>query len=961
MSKISKQLSELLSGAGQSAEYKYKGKNCLITGITDDTRKVSEGNIFICVKGGSFDGHTAAADMLAKGAAAVVCDRDLGLGAKQIIVSDTRKFYGLLVAEWFDHPEKELILVGITGTNGKTTMATMIHHIITYAGGKSGLIGTAGTLCGKEPMKRDDSTPTTPKVFELYEIFRTMVDNGCKYCVMEVSSFALEQNRIGPAVYTCGVFTNLTEDHLDYHKTMENYYNAKKLLFTDHCKIAFINTEDDYGARLYKETHCTKYSYGIKGGTSVYASHIKYSDGAAHFWFCIPGKSFPFNLKMMGAYNVANATAAIAVCSKLNVPIGKITEAVNTFNGVRGRCENIPTGRNFYIVCDYAHSPDALENMLPSIKENTEGRLICLFGCGGDRDRTKRPLMAKAAAKYADYLIVTSDNPRNEEPDAIIDEIITGLEGSNTPYERITDRRAAIFHAVKMAKKGDVIVLAGKGHEDYQILKDNVHIHFDEREICAEALASLSKADTSESASLCSGMSIDEICAACGGKKSHIPTSARFINADRISSDTRTITPGCIFIAFKGDRFDGHNFVHDAVVKGAVAAITEYPVGEEPCIVVESTHRAILEIAAHYRRKFTLKLVGITGSVGKTTTKEMTALALSSKYETLKTEGNHNNEIGMPFTLLKLSPYHKAAVIEMGMSHFGEIERLSKTCRPTIAVITNIGWSHAENLGSQEGILKAKLEILTGAEPSAPLIINGDDPLLYPLTRKITDREIISCGAKNKDCTYVAENILSEADSVSFDIVKSGEKLGEIKLPCPGVHHVIDALIAYAAAVKAGCDGTAVCRKLESFRLDGLRQHIEHRKGQTLIIDCYNAAPNSMMAAIDVLCDTKPASGGKRVAVLGDMLELGSMSPELHKRVGEYAAEKGIDMLVCYGSYAAYMAKSAEALGIPCCCSSDKETILNFLNFKLKEGDVVLFKASRGIHMEEIIEGYYGK
>ena len=961
MGKNSRQLSNLLNGAGQTASYKYKGRDCLITGITDDTRNVSEGNIFVCVKGNKFDGHTAAADMLSKGAAAVVCDRDLGLKDRQIIVADTRKFYGLLVAEWFDHPEKELILVGITGTNGKTTMATMIHHIITCAGGKAGLIGTAGTLCGKEPLERDDSTPTTPKVFELYEIFRTMADKGCKYCVMEVSSFALEQNRIGPAVYTCGVFTNLTEDHLDYHGTMENYYNAKKKLFTDHCKIAIINTEDEYGARLYKETPCSKYSYGIQGGTSVYASHIKYSGGAAHFWFCIPGKSFPFSLKMMGSYNVANATAAIAVCSKLNVPIGTITEAVNSFNGVRGRCENIPTGRNFYIVCDYAHSPDALENMLPAIKANTEGRLICLFGCGGDRDRTKRPLMAKAAAKFADYLIITSDNPRNEEPDAIIDEIITGLDGSNTPYERITDRRSAIFHAVKIAEKGDVIVLAGKGHEDYQVLKDNVHIHFDEREICAEALASLVKPKIEESTSLCSGMSIDEICTAVGGKKYHIPSSSRFINAEQISSDTRTIIPGSIFIAFKGDRFDGHNFVHDAVVKGAAAAITEYPVGDEPCIVVESTRKAILQLAAHYRRKFTPKLVGVTGSVGKTTTKEMIALALSSKYNTLKTEGNHNNEIGMPFTLLQLSPNHKAAVIEMGMSHFGEIERLSKTCQPTIAVITNIGWSHAENLGSQEGILKAKLEILSGAEPSAPLIINGDDRLLYPLTEKITDREVITCGVKNKGCTYTAENIVTDNSSVRFDIIKDGQKLDEICLPCPGAHHVIDSLIAYAAAVKAGCEGHAVCKKLEGFRLDGLRQHIEERKGQTLIIDCYNAAPDSMMAAIDVLCDIKPASGGKRVAVLGDMLELGAMSPELHERVGEYAAEKGIDMLVCYGNYAAYIAKRAEALGIPCCCSKDKATILNYLNFKLSEGDAVLFKASRGVHMEEIIEGYYGK
>ena len=491
MKEIRKKLSALLTDAGKSAEYAYSGGDCDITGITDDTRSVSEGCIFICVKGARFDGHTAAAEMLEKGAAAVVCDHDLGLGDRQIVVSDTRKFYGHLTAAWFEHPEKQLTLIGITGTNGKTTLATMVHDILSYTGEKTGLIGTTGALIGNEPVERDDSTPTTPKVYELYKIFRMMADQGCKYCVMEVSSFALEQNRIGPAVYECAVFTNLTRDHLDYHGTMENYYQAKKKLFTDHCKCAFINTEDSYGERLYNEISCPKYSYGLKGDTSIYASYIKHSGGVTKFWFCCPGKSFPFTLRMMGGYNILNATAAIAVCAQLKIPMEKITEAMGCFKGVRGRCEIIPTGKDFFIVCDYAHSPDALENMLPSIKENTEGRLICLFGCGGDRDRTKRPLMAKAAAQFADYLIVTSDNPRNEDPDAIIDEIMTGLEGSEVPCDRITDRKEAIFHAVRIARKGDVIVLAGKGHEDYQVLAGNVHIHFDEREIVAQGLALL--------------------------------------------------------------------------------------------------------------------------------------------------------------------------------------------------------------------------------------------------------------------------------------------------------------------------------------------------------------------------------------------------------------------------------------------------------------------------------------
>ncbi len=958
MNEIRKQLFDLLADAGKAAKYSYNGSDCTVTGITDDTRSLLPGNIFICVKGGSFDGHTAAAEMLEKGAAAVVCSHDLGLGNRQIITPDTRKLYGLLAAAWFDHPEKRLILVGITGTNGKTTLASMISHILSFTGEKTGLIGTTGVFIGEKAVPRDDSTPTTPKVSELYKLFREMADSGCKYCVMEVSSFALEQNRIGPAVYECAVFTNLTRDHLDYHKTMENYYLAKKRLFTDHCRLALINTEDAYGERLYGEISCPKLSYGIKGGTSVYASYIKYSDSKAKFWFCQQGKSYPFTLNMMGSYNISNASAAIAVCSSLGVPMEKITNAMSGFKGVRGRCEMIPTGRDFFIVCDYAHSPDALENMLPSIRENTEGRLICLFGCGGDRDRTKRPLMARAAAKYADHLIVTSDNPRNEDPDDIIDEIMTGLEGSTVPCDRITDRRKAIFHAAAIARKGDVIVLAGKGHEDYQILAGNVHIHFDEREICAEALAALSSTK----------MTVGEISSVCGGKCINIPDITVEIDAKDIVSDSRSVKKGCLFAAYRGERFDGHSFVSSAVSDGAAAALTDHKINGCPCIVVPDVTKAVLDIAAHYRRKFSPVLVGVTGSVGKTTTKEMIALALSSEYKTYKTPANRNNEIGMPFSLLELAPEHEAAAIEMGMSHFGEIRRLSETCRPDICVITNIGWSHAENLGSsQEGILKAKLEILDGAAPSAPLIVSGDDPYLAPLKDKLTDRKVVICALENKNADFTAEDITVSDGKTSFTVVKNNIRGERVTLPCIGSHHILDCLFAFAAVYEAAelsdrkYNEKAAAQSLSHFEAEGLRQHMEDRNGVLLIIDCYNAAPDSMKAALNVLCDTE--AKGSRTAVLGDMLELGELSPALHKEVGKYAAQKGINKVICFGKNAEHIAAGAKEYakgGTEVYYFADKADIIKIIKETVKRGDAVLFKASRGMHMEDIIGECFG-
>lgn len=455
-----------------------------ISSVTDNTKKVRKDCIFVCVKGGSFDGHDAAAEMLEKGAAVIVAERDLGLGNKQIITDNSRKFYGELCAAWFDHPEKKLKIIGVTGTNGKTTISNVIKNIFMKNGIKTGLIGTICNEIGDETVHTDN---TTPMAFDYMCLLDKMVKAGCKYAVMEVSSFGLVQHRIGPTHFDMGIFTNLTQDHLDYHKTMENYYQAKKMMF-DECDYALINTDDEYGRRIFSEISCKKERYGISSEADYYADAIKIKSDGTSFWYCYNGKSQLVNMKMTGMFNVSNVTAAISVCLKAGLPIEDILKAVSEYNGVKGRCEIIPTGRDFTVICDYAHTPDAVENILKSVREYTEGRLICMFGCGGNRDAKKRPLMAKAAAKFADRLIITSDNPRDEIPEAIIDDILAGLKDSEIPFDVVVDRTKAIHHSLKIAEKGDIIVLAGKGHEDYQVLPGNEHIHFDEREIVSEGL-----------------------------------------------------------------------------------------------------------------------------------------------------------------------------------------------------------------------------------------------------------------------------------------------------------------------------------------------------------------------------------------------------------------------------------------------------------------------------------------
>ena len=458
-----------------------------ITGITSDTRsEIKGGELFVCIKGKTFDGHTAAAEMLEKGCAAVVCEKDMGL-EKQIIVKDTREFFPLLCSAWFGHPEKELTLIGVTGTNGKTTSTTVLKKVLSEFGYKVGLIGTCQNEIGDEifPTSR-----TTPEPYDLFELFRKMADAKCDYVVMEVSSQGLEQKRVAGCRFKAGVFTNLTQDHLDVHGTMENYYQAKKLLF-DICDTAIVNIDDDYGKRYVSEITCPVKTYAIYEKADYRAGDVVLCASGVKYVFSDGKTKHNVSFAMPGLFNVSNTLAVIACCETLGFDVDRTIKVLGKIKGVRGRAEIIPTGRDFTVICDYAHTPDALVNVLSAIKNSASGKVKCLFGCGGNRDKSKRPLMASAAADNADFLIVTSDNPRNEDPDEIIKDILVGLKDKKTPYITITDRREAIHWAVKNAGKDDIIVLAGKGHEDYQILAGGKKIHFDEREVVAEALEEL--------------------------------------------------------------------------------------------------------------------------------------------------------------------------------------------------------------------------------------------------------------------------------------------------------------------------------------------------------------------------------------------------------------------------------------------------------------------------------------
>lgn len=423
-----------------------------------------------------------------------------------------------------------------------------------------------------------------------------------------------------------------------------------------------------------------------------------------------------------------------------------------------------------------------------------------------------------------------------------------------------------------------------------------------------------------------------------------------------ISTDTRQLPEGCLFLALRGKNFDGHNFVKQAISNGAVAAVTDTQIADAPCLVVGDTGQALLDIASLYREKFDIPVVAVTGSVGKTTTKEFIACVLSEKYNTLKTQANLNNEIGMPKTLLGLTREHDAVVLEMGMNHFHEIAHMSRSAKPTIAVITNIGFSHIENLGSQEGIKKAKLEILEGMQSDTPLITSADDTLLATLKTEL-DRPVYTFSTQGNSADVSAEDIKEENGVTTFTICHGDKKLLAV-LPAIGEHNVKNALSAYLVGVLTGMEEQEILCGLAKYQPTGMRQNIMEKNGQTVIADCYNASPDSMKAGLGVL-GNYPCEG-RRIAVLGDMLELGSLSGELHARVGEMARDAGIDMLFCYGREAQQIASHAgDKLSV--FCTENADTLIEQLRTVAKEGDVVFFKASHGMHLEQIIERLYGE
>ena len=456
-----------------------------IGGVSYDSRSVQPGELFAAIVGFESDGHRYIPAAAERGAVAVLCEKAPETEIPYVRVADSRLALALASRNFFGNPAGKMQIIGITGTNGKTTSTLLMKHLLEETlGAKVGLIGTNANMIGDEVLPTER---TTPESYELQKLFCEMADAGCTHVVMEVSSHSLVLSRVAGIRFALGIFTNLTQDHLDFHHTMEAYAAAKAKLFSA-CDRAVINFDDPYGETMARSAACPVLRYSaVDNAADLVAKDIRLLPDSVRFCAVAVSGIARVKLGIPGRFSVYNALDVLAGAMALGIPLEQGAGALSTAAGVKGRMEPVPTDGDYTILIDYSHTPDALENVLKAVRETSRGRVVAVFGCGGDRDRTKRPIMGRIGTELADFAIITSDNPRTEEPEAIIREILAGVTAAKNRWIAVTDRREAIAYAIEHHRPGDTIVLCGKGHETYQEI-NHVKYHMDEREIVAEII-----------------------------------------------------------------------------------------------------------------------------------------------------------------------------------------------------------------------------------------------------------------------------------------------------------------------------------------------------------------------------------------------------------------------------------------------------------------------------------------
>ncbi len=966
----------------------------LVCSVTCDSRKAGPSTIFVALKGCRADGHEFVEQAIARGCVHVVLEQNLSLPPRVAVVqvNNSHLALGHLCAALYDYPARSMNMVAITGTNGKTTVSWLIEQMLLQGQYRVGVIGTVNYRYRDHTGKMVvvPAPLTTPDPVYLQKLLRAMADEGVSHVVMETSSHALQQHRLAGVAFDVCVFTNLSRDHLDFHGNMDAYFQAKQLLFSEHmadqgCAVIVQDQRqptmqwakglaESLGREIGKErvVTCT-----IKGEGTVVADAVQMGVDGFSCTVRLREKKYPFASPLIGRFNVCNMLAAAGVGMALAMDETVMLQGLGRVRRVPGRLERVGLPGNYAggpaVFVDYAHTPDALANVLETVRSLTQGRVICVFGCGGDRDSGKRVLMGEVVAKSADIAIITSDNPRSEDPVAIIKQIEGAFTDVMKPlssqallyasevrqgYLSIEDRAVAITVACGAAHDGDVVLIAGKGHEEYQILGKK-RIYFNDR---VEAMTALLQWKCSH------------LLQATGGRVVSGKQSGQLRN---VVTDSRRVDRGDIFLALAGETFDGHDFVEQAVKQGAGAVIVHQPVEPQPAhvllIQVKDTLVALGDLAACRRRLLGqhLSVTAITGSSGKTTVKEMTA-AIYTRHEqetthapVLKTRGNYNNLIGLPLSLLPVTARHRMAVLEMGMNSPGEIKRLAAIASPDIGCITNVQSAHLAGLGTIQGVARAKGELFAQMQPDTVAVVNYDDPLVRKLpvqSEKVIGFAVTAAGRRHKPSVRATRINNLGAAGMRFTL-HIGDWKKCLTIPVPGEHNVSNSVAAAAIAHAAGIGGDTICAALVGFaNIDKRMQFMTLPGGVEVLNDCYNANPDSMAAALTTVSTF--GSHCRRVALLGDMLELGSNSGAAHFAIGQLVARLGYDQLAVLGDFAGDVESGARQHGMAERAVnrfSDTREVAAWLYDemimgRITSGDWLLVKGSRGMRMEQTLD-----
>lgn len=939
--------------------------------VTIDSRKVRPGTLFVACPGatpGSRDGHEFLAAAVAAGATAlVVQDEARGRAfvdrVPVIVVPDARRAAAVLAERVAGNPSSELAVIGITGTNGKTTVTWLVAQIAGAAGKRAAVLGTLGV----GPVDKPRSLGfTTPEAEVLSEELARLRAEGFEVVAMEVSSHALATARVDGLSFRATGFTNLTRDHLDFHGSMDAYFDAKARLVTELCRgsACVIPAGDDEGgfaARLRALAPGAR-RWGHGGDLDV--AEIKASAHGMSGVLVHGSRRVPFESPLIGAWNVENLLVAAGACLALGLSLEEIAAGMERAGPPPGRLQRVGKGAPLVVV-DYAHTPDALERALHVMRGITAGKLTVVFGCGGDRDPGKRPLMGRIAAECADVVVVTDDNPRSEDGDTIAAAIEAGIGTrlrhaapdalERGTWTRLRARRMALRAAIAASGPDDAVLVAGKGHERTQTVGPRV-LPFDDVTEARRALEG-------KSAPAFLDAELVEGALAARSVELHGRLPSVFLG---VTTDSRAVEPGALFVALKGESFDGHAYVKNALVDGgATAALVEQRsraqvVDQWPLLLVDDTLRALQDLAAAYLQTLSARRVALTGSNGKTTTKELIAACLRAALGAPfvhATEGNLNNHIGVPLTALQAEPEHRALVFEMGMNHLEEIALLCRVARPQVGLITNIGTAHAGNVGGVEGVARAKAELFEALPADGWAVVNADDPrCVREAQARAKCRHLAFGKAPWADVRLLSARDRAEGGQ-ELELSHQSERV-EVTIPLDGRHNAVNATGAVAVGVALGLPFRTCALGLAGVRgAHGRLERFARPDGAWVLDDTYNANPDSMEAALATLAEL--AGPRRRVVMLGEMRELGEYAEAAHRHIGAAATQAGAALLLCCGEQGRLYGEGATKAGLALdrvLWAKDSAALAAVAAAQVRPGDVILVKGSRGARMELVVD-----